>query len=135
MFSLGAGIVHPAPSRFLPAFGISLAFLLGVLIIWLFDFLRTSEKLKRFKTIYPYRRLVAFGLISFIFIFFLVMIIFSYQDFWGMEQSRVLGLTADQKVGIWDIKEKTGSAESIFGYTITGLTAIAVGILKLRLRI
>ncbi len=133
LFSLGAGVAHPTPSRFLPAFGLSLAFLLGVFIVWLFDFLRTSPKLKRFKTIFVYRRLIAFALIGFVFLLIFVVMIFSYRSFWELGEFQVLGLTAEQKVGVWEIREKTTQLESVFGYTITGLTAFGLVILKARL--
>lgn len=132
LFSLGAGVVHPAPSRFLPAFGISCAFLLGILIINLFDFLRRSPKLERF-SFAPYRRIIAFGLIGLILVLIIATIGFSSRSLWELEQVRVLGLTAEQKVGIWEIKEKTTGFGSVLGYTITGLTAIGVAILKTKL--
>jgi len=133
LFSLGAGIAHPTPSRFLPAFGISLAFLFGILITWLFDFLRTSPKLKRFKIIFPYRRLVSSGLIGLIFVLIFLIVISSYRSFSEIELGQVLGLTAEQKVGVWEIKEKTTQLESLIGYTITGLTALGVAILRAKL--
>ncbi len=133
LFSLGAGVAHTAPSRFLPAFGISFAFLIGVLVIWLFDFLRTSPKLKRFKTVFVYRQIIAWGLIGLIFVLALVAIIFSVKSLWSLQQARVLGLTAEQKVGLWEIKERTTQLESVLGYTITGLTAIGVFVLKIML--
>jgi len=133
LFSLGAGVAHPTPSRFLPAFGISLAFLLGILITWLFDFLRTSPKLKRFKIVSSYRRLISFGLIGLIFVLVVAIDVFNSSSLWQLEKTQVLGLTAEQKVGVWEIKEKTTQLESWIGYTITGLTALGVAILKTRL--
>jgi len=133
LFSLGAGVAHPTPSRFLPAFGISLAFLLGILITSFFDFLRISPKLKRFKIIFPYRRLVSSGLIGLIFVLIFLIVISSYRSFSEIELGQVLGLTAEQKVGVWEIKEKTTQLESLIGYTITGLTALGVAILRTRL--
>lgn len=51
-----------------------------------------------------------------------------------LAETRVLGLTErDQLVGIWEIKEQTTRFESLFGYTITGLTFLLVGALKLKL--
>lgn len=133
VFSLGAGIVYPIPSRFLPAFGISFAFLMGILIVGLIDFIRASPKLKQSKIIFPYRRWVAFGLIGLIFALIIFIIGFSSRNFWELAQTQVLGLTTDQTVGIWDIKEKTSRLESLIGYTISGLTALGVAILRTRL--
>jgi len=133
LFSLGAGVPHPSPSRFLPALGISLAFLIGVLVTWLFDFLRISPKMKRFKTIFPYRRLIAFGLVGLIFVLIGAIIFFSSGGIEQLGETQVLGLETVKKVGIWEIKEKTSRLESIFGYTITGLTGLGVVILRTRL--
>ncbi len=135
LFSIGAGVAHPSPSRFLPAFGISLAFLLGILVTAFYDFLRASPKLKKFKIPTFRRQLAAFGLIFLVFTSIFIMITAFSQNLWGLEESRVLGLTAEQKVGVWDIKEKTGLVESVFGYLITSLTAAGVIILKSRLGI
>ncbi|KPJ70949.1 hypothetical protein AMJ51_00530 [Microgenomates bacterium DG_75] len=132
LFSLGAGVTYPVPSRFLPAFGISLAFLLGVLSAGLFDFLRRSPKPKRFRISSSARKVMAWGLISLIFSLITIIIIFSLRNFWELEQTQVLGFTTEQKVGIWEIKEKTTLIENIFGYTITGLTAIGAAILKVK---
>lgn len=133
LFSLGAGVAYPTPSRFLPTFGISLAFLLGILITWLFDFLRVSSKFRRFKlNVFP-RKTLAFGLISLIFVLIASLTISSGGALRELEQTRVLGLTTDQTVGIWEIKEKTTRLESIIGYAITGLTALGVAILRARL--
>lgn len=133
VFSLGAGVVYPIPSRFLPAFGICLAFLLGILTAWLFDFLRTSPKLKRFKISHPYRRLSAFGLIVLAFGLTTGLTLLFGKNLWQLEQTRVLGLTADQTAGIWEIKEKTGKLESFVGYSISGITALAVVFLRAKL--
>lgn len=132
LFSLGAGVAHPAPSRFLPAFGISFAFLLGILIVNLFDFLRRSPKIERF-SFAPYRRLIAFVLIGLILVLIIATIAFSSRSLWELEQVQVLGLTTDQTVGIWEIKEKTDGIGNLFGYLITGLTVLGVVILKTKL--
>lgn len=134
LFSLGAGMAHPAPSRFIPAFGISLSFLIGVVVVALFDFLRTSPRVKRFKPIYFYRRLISFGLIGAIFVLLFILFIVFSQNFWEIQYGQVLGLTAEQKVGIWEIKEGINRAENVFGYAVTGLAVLSVVILKLRLK-
>ena len=62
-----------------------------------------------------------------------MMIIFSYRDFLALESTQVLGLATEQKVGIWEIKEKTTTVENLLGYSITGLTTLAVLVLRLKL--
>jgi len=133
LFSLGAGVAHPSPSRFLPAFGISLAFLAGILSVWIFDFLRFSPKVERFKTVSAFRRIIAYGLVGLFFVLTIVIIGFFGRNLWQLEKTQVLGLVAEQKVGIWEIKEKTTVLESVLGYTITGLTGLGVAILKAKL--
>lgn len=123
LFSLGTGVAHLLPSRFLPAFGIGLAFLIGVSTVWLFDFLRNSA-----------RRLAAFGLIGVIFALIVLITIFFSGNLWQLEKTQVLGLSAEEKVGIWEIKERTNQFENIFGYGITGLTVLGVLMLKTRLK-
>jgi hypothetical protein len=133
LFSLGAGVAHPTPSRFLPAFGIALAFFLGISNGFLFDFFRRSPKFDRFKIPLFQRRIIALGLIGFVFGLMVIIILFSHQSLWELEFSQVLGLATEQKVGVWGIKEKTAGPGSTFGYMITGLTALGVVILKVKL--
>lgn len=130
LFSLGTGIAHPAHYRFLPAFGVSLAFLLGLMIVGFFDFLHLSPKLKHFK-IAPFpRELIAFSLIGLVFAFMIGVIIWSCGGLWEFRESQVLGLTAEQKVGVWELREKTSILEKIFGLTITGLSIVSVGLIE-----
>ncbi|MCJ7793217.1 MAG: hypothetical protein MUP45_04590 [Candidatus Marinimicrobia bacterium] len=133
LFSLGAGISQPLPSRFLPAFGISLAFLLGVVTVGLADFLRTSTKLKRVGLLPVKRRFFSSLLIGFVFVTIILLILFSFRSFLQLEQSQVLGLTSEKKIGLWEIREQTDPFENILGGVITGITAVSVFILKLRL--
>jgi len=134
LFSLGAGIAHPAHHRFLPAFGISLAFLIGILAVMLFDFLRLSPKLMRFKLQAIYRRVIAYSFIGLLFTLIGIIICFQIRNIWELDQIQVLGLTAEQRVGVWEIREKTSLIENFFGLTITTLTGFATAILKVKLR-
>lgn len=134
LFSLGAGVAHPTPSRFLPAFGVSLAFLIGMLVVWFFDFLRNSPKIKKFKIIFHYRRIFAYGLIGTVFSLIIIITFFLGKNLWELEQFQVLGAISSEKtVGLWEIKEKTSQIENLIGYGISGLTGLAVLILKLKL--
>jgi hypothetical protein len=127
LFSLGAGLTHPTPSRFLLAFGISIAFLVGVLMVGLFDFLRFSPQLNRFKKIVPYRQKIAIGAIVAFFAMIIIIIASQAQAVWRLHDTYVLGLTSEHKVGAWEIKEQTSQAERMFGLTITGLTILSAG--------
>jgi hypothetical protein len=134
LFSLGTGVVHHSPSRFLLAFGISFSFLFGVLAVWLFDFLRLSPKLGRLKIAFIYRQLIAFGFIGLLLSLMILVIGFSGKSLWQLEKTQVLGLTTEQKVGIWEIKGQTSSAGRVFGYTITTLSLVSVGLIQRKLR-
>ncbi|MFZ5366471.1 MAG: hypothetical protein ACOZBZ_04270 [Patescibacteria group bacterium] len=134
LFSLGAGVAHPSPSRFLPAFGISLAFLLGISITGLFDFLRLSDWLARFKISTSRRNLVAFSLLGLVLVTLTLIIFLFAPSLWSLEETQVLGaLSPDKTVGMWEIKEKTNQIESLVGYMISGVSALSVLILRLKL--
>lgn len=133
LFYLGAGIAHPAPSRFLPAFGISLAFLLGITITWFFDFLRLSPRLKRFKTLLPFRRLIAFGMVGLIAFLILTISVFYANSLWELGNRQVLGLATDKTVGIWDIKEQTSRVGEIAGYAISATTGLVALFLRMKI--
>jgi len=134
LFSLGAGVEYHSPSRFLPSFGISLAFLLGISTVGLFDFLRTSTKLERFQILTAYRRQIAYGLIGLLFAVIIMTIGFSGPSLWQLEKTQVLGLATAKKVGLWEIKEQTSQAESIFGYSLTVLSLMMVGFIQRKLK-
>ena len=134
LFSLGAGIAHPAPSRFLPAFGVSLAFLIGILAVMLFDFLRLSPKLKRFKLQAIYRRVIAYSFIGLLFGLMGMIIGFQIRNIWELDRVQVLGLITEQRVGIWEIREQTSPLENIFGITITGLSIASAGLIQRKIK-
>lgn len=149
LFSLGTGVSGTAPFRFLPPLGISLAFLSGVVIVGIYDFLRASHfwgKYKKFLEKYKkYEFLKYFEKLSlhqkrladiFLAMFFLLIFFFIFSfgsRLWSLENQNVLGISEEMKVGIWEIRSKTSLAESIFGYTITCLTVFSVIVLRLKL--
>jgi len=134
LFFLGAGVTHLFPSRFLPAFGISLAFLLGILFVWIFDFLLFSEKLQKFLDIFK-RKMIAFGLIGLVFAIIFLIVILWGKNLWEFEQLQVLGaISPEQIVGLWEIKEQTSQVEGLVGYGISAITVLMVIFLRLWLR-
>jgi hypothetical protein len=135
LFSLGAGVVHPSPSRFVPALGMALAFLIGISLITFFDFLRYSPKLKSFNFGRRARYLLALGLLTIVFgLIFLILVNFS-ADLWNIDNPQVLGILSEQKVGVWEIREQIGLPENILGLFITSFTVFGVTFLKTRLGI
>jgi hypothetical protein len=135
LFSLGAGLAHPAPSRFLAAFGLSLAFLMGVLIVNLFDFLRLSPRLKKLGKLGTYQPLVSFGLLGILLVVSTALLMSYRYELWQLESTQVLGLASEQKVGLWNIKDQIKPLENFLGYSITGATGLLLALIKLRLGI
>lgn len=135
LFSVGAGVAHPFPSRFLPALGLSLAFLLGILVVWLFDFLRFSSWLEKLKVSPQRRKYLARLSLFLVFVFMAGVIMFFGRQLGSLEETKVLGsISEDKRVGIWEIREQTSRLESLVGYGISGITGIGVLLLRLRLR-
>ncbi len=132
LLCLSTGISLFLPSRFLPAFGISLSFLLGTISVYLFDFLRNSPLIDKTK-IAPFRQKAAIGLIGLIFVIVLLVTLVNGADLWVFEETKILGLTADQKVGVWQIRKNISQAENIFGYLVSALTVFGTGFLKKKL--
>lgn len=133
LFSFEAGGLYLAPSRFLPAFGVSIAFFVANLAGGLFDFLRTRTKIGRFKINPAYQEKIGLGFIGILFILIVGVIGLYARDFWGLEASSVLGLKAEQKVGIWEMREETSFMEDLSGYVITGLTIFGTVFLRKKL--
>jgi hypothetical protein len=138
LFSMGAGVAHAEPSRFLPAFGIAFSFFMGMLLVMTFDFFRFSSKLKRFRffTVKAVREKAAFGFLGLIVIVLVLVTILSVDNLWQLEgHQQVLGLSSEQKVGVWQVKQQTSTAQDIPGYIITGLTVAGMVALKIALGI
>ena len=133
LFSLGAGLGHASPSRFQAAFGLSVSFLFGVLVVGIFDFLRLSSWLKKFGRLGSYRRIVAYGVLIFLLIVLLIILFVFAGNLWDLESDRVLGLSSEKKVGLWEFKEQIGLIEGVLGYIITLMTGAGVLIIKTRL--
>jgi len=130
----GLGFSTVSSSRFEPAFGISLAFLLGVGITLFLDYFKDSESLGRIEIIASYRNLLMRGMIAAIFLFFLFLFV-SYGRSLFPSEERVLGfLIPEHGIGLWEIRERTSQGETLVGYAISVLTGAGVGILRLKLR-
>lgn len=122
LLSLGAGVELSTPSRFLPSFGISLAFLGGLVLAKFFDYLKTAESFKRFKLLERYRELISFlSVCLFLSLFFLI-INASGTSFRETQEAEVLGQAVVKRTGIWEIREETGGVANILGGGISFLT-------------
>lgn len=135
LLSLGMGIPFASASRFLPALGISVAILLGVGLVWLFNFLRFSAwlwlKLKRFA---HWQEAISFGLIWLFVGSIAGTFLANADNLLILEESQVLGAFDPPKaIGFWEIRRQTSQLETIFGYLITALSVLGVVILGSRL--
>lgn len=134
LLTLGTGVPLSAPSRFIPVFGVSLAFLSGVVLTNLLDFLRKLLTIKRFQKIAHIRRLIPSFLVSLFASLFLVTIV-SGKSLRRVEETRVLGFSTIKKVGIWEVRGDTGGLANFLGAGISFLTTgsiiyIGVGLKK-----
>lgn len=126
LLSWGSAIPLAEPSRFLPALGISLAFLAGIAISFFYDFLRNWIKLKNFKISSLKKIDIGFYGLFFGLIIFLIFLF--QENLWQLRQSEVLGAssTAQVEVGVWEIREDTSFVEKFFGYVISAGTLISL---------
>lgn len=132
LFSLGAGLSNPSPARFVPAFGLAMAFLLGILVVWLFDFLRFSPSLERVRFLAACRSWLGFGFLGLVISLILLMFL-SGASLANQETQLLVALSEDKKVGIWELKERPSLLGNVFGYLITGLTLVFVGFIRKKL--
>jgi len=51
-----------------------------------------------------------------------------------LEKTQVLGLATATRVGLWEIREQTTLLESVFGYSISGLSLALVGFVRRKLK-
>lgn len=117
LISFSSGLSFAYPSRFLPALGISLSFLGGVVFARLYDFLG------RFKgnSIMRYSRLMTPFFLLGIFSSLMMTFIIYGRGFEG-EEGEVLGWADIKKAGIWEIREETDGMNNLLGLGISLLT-------------
>jgi len=128
---VGGGFFPSHPSRYLPEFGISLAFLGGIAAVRLTDFVKFSEKFKFAKLSKPF-----FGnAITVGAALALIAIIIIGRARVDLGQRDVLGLWTDVSRGrIWLQRERFSGLPVAFGYSITGMTVITLGLLGVQSR-
>lgn len=122
-FYFGSGIPYSSPSRFIPALGISVAFLIALIVIWLFDFIRLSPRLDRFKLRRFQRRLIAISFTVFSFFLTIVLgLIFRSKLVELAELPPTSPIIVVSRIGIWEIRNATRGVGNIFGAIITLIT-------------
>jgi len=131
---LGTGMEVTEPSRFLPAVGISLAFLGGVLIAKLFDYLHKFSGFKGVKIMKKHRELLPFLAVSLFLGLNLGIINFSGRSFIEAGQGQILGASTVERKGIWEMRQSTKGLANIAGNLISLSTIGFSSFLGLRLK-
>jgi len=134
LLSLEVGVSVSSPSRFQAGLGLAVAFLAGIVIVSLFDFMRLSSLLEKIQVFKKSKEFISFAILSCIFGSILLLIILGAKEI-QPDYFSVLGFVSPENTaGIWEIRQKTSPLENILGYGITGLTLSFVGFIKLRLK-
>lgn len=121
----GGGIFPSHPGRYMSEFGISLSFLLSVVIVYLADYLKFTQNPKLVK--YKKGYLVNTGLAALVFLLTSLTVIGKYKL---VQERQVLGIWEGVGKGdIWEAKEAFGGALTVLGYTISGITLFGLGAL------
>lgn len=122
----GGGFFPSHPSRYTPEFGISLSFLLAVVITRLADYLRFQKKFRLFK--WNGQILTNIALLS-IFLLLVLAIILGRGRI-GVGVENILGIwTSVSKGEIWMARDRFSGVSAYSGYAITGLTILSLSLL------
>ena len=122
----GGGIFPSHPSRYVPEFGVSMSLILSIVIVKLSDFIKLDERISLAKTTRS-----VFSNTFLVLVFFLLgFSIVSERSKFEIEKKDVLGVWDEVEKGeIWESREKFSGGHSVWGYSVTGLTIIGLGVL------
>lgn len=129
LFSFGSELVNPSPGRFIPALGLSLSYLSATMIFGIFEILRASSLLDSFKINPKARNIVANAFLVAIVLIIGLCFLFGRSAIIP-DYLQVLGYSAPDSVGIWEMRNKTSSTQMVFGYIITFITLISLILIK-----
>ena len=122
----GGGFFPSHPSRYLSEFGISLAFLGGIATTRFMDFLKFNEKVKTLKLDKP---VVINGLMGGLVLILILAVVMGRSKV-ELTKREVLGIWTEVNRGeIWLQREQFRGVPTFWGYSITGVTIIALGLL------
>ncbi len=132
MVIAGGGLIPEHAPRYAAELGMSIAFLLGVVILKIYDFLMFVDiKKNRVKIAGKY---LSFGLIGFVFLL-LIMRIITGKEMIVQEEINVLGVwTGIDRTEIWVAKDQFGGIYAIVGYIISIAAAGTLTLLQLKVR-
>jgi len=132
--ALGTGFAYPMPLRFLPVFGLCLAFLLGVVLMKGLDWLIAPwwhQRISWANQLGKIRKLLLVGL----FLALFVCIFAVGNNFRDLASNRVLGISNLRKAGIWEIRKDPQGVTSWIGHGITTLTIAGVIMVKTKFKL
>lgn len=119
MLSLGTGSQITTPSRFLPAFGVGLAFLASVVFAKIYDHMKDFLKSKRIAVIYRYRKVIPVLVITFTFLALFFTIEATGNDFRNFESRDYSQDVPIKPFAILNIQAKSGILGTVLGAIIT----------------
>ena len=124
--SVGGGFFPSHPSRYLSEFGISLAFLGGITLTRFMDFLKFNDKVKALKLDKP---IFVNGFMGGLALALILAVVMGKSRV-ELTKREVLGLWTDVNRGeIWLQREQFRGVPAYYGYSITGMTIISLGLL------
>lgn len=125
----GGGFFPSHPSRYTPEFGMSLAFLLGVISARLVDYLKVQKTIK-------FLNLSGNAAANLLFVVTLLLLVVSIvlgRRNLRTTANEVLGLWTDVEKGtIWVERERFGGASSYMGYMITGVSVVGLSLIGVK---
>jgi hypothetical protein len=134
LLALGAGLGLTTPSRFMPALGIAVAWLIGVLLARFIDFWQNSARLDKNKLLRRYRRKAMVILGVLLFILLLMMVKTFHWNMEKIEQAQVQGVSTFRRTGIWELRRESGGAMRFLGFGISTMTLGTIGFLGINLK-
>lgn len=123
-----------APSRFMPALGIAVAWLIGVLLARFIDFWQNSARLDKSKLLRQYRRKAMVILAVLLFVSLLIMVKTFHWNMEKIEQAQVKGVSTFKRTGIWELRRESGGAMRFLGFGISAMTLGTIGFLGINLK-
>lgn len=125
----GGGLVPSHPSRYMAGFGISLAFLLGIVVVKSIDYLRVNKKLANKVLL---RRILANGALTFVVVSLIVGIMMGRAQL-DVGGGNVLGAWEGVNRGeIWQAKDRFRGVSSVLGVAITTGSVFGLGVVAVR---
>lgn len=121
-FAGRVGEIFPSlPGRYFPELGMAIAFLSGILVINLLDFLAVDRKIGKINLIGRRRKILRTALTTVLSIVLLAVYLVSLRQPSEQLNKQVLGVWQEQftVVGIGQIKEKTDFLDNLLGYSIS----------------